>query len=71
MLIWNQYKLHSVHNTTIADQLGLRRDKRIAENRHYNRSLAEIICMCSHQEIALRGHREGEESLNRGNFWKY
>ena len=24
--------------------------------------------MCSHQEIALRGHREGEASRNRGNF---
>ena len=69
VLAWNQYKLNMLHKTTISDQLGLSRNKQIAENPHYIWSLAEIILMCSYQEIALRGHKEGEESMNRGNFF--
>ena len=38
------------------------------ENRHYIRTIAEIILLCARQEIALRGHDETEESLNPGNF---
>ena len=70
MLAWNQYKLNMLHKTTISEQLGLCWNKQIAENRHYMyiRSLVEIVLICSHQEIALRGHKEGEESMNRGNF---
>ena len=64
MLRWNQYKLKLLHKTTISDPLRVCRDKQIAENRHYIQSLAETILLCSHQEIALRGHKEGEESMN-------
>ena len=48
--------------------LGISRTEQVAQNWHYIRTLAEIILLCSHQEITLRGHREGEESRNRGNF---
>ena len=68
MLTGNQYKLNLLLKSTISDQLGLCRNKQIAENRQYNRSLARTFLMCSHQEIALRGHKDGEESINRGNF---
>ena len=68
MLTWNQYKLNLMHKTTISDQPGLCWGKQIAENCHYIRSLAETILSCSHQEIALRGHKEGEEFMNIGNF---
>ena len=37
-------------------------------NRHYVKTIAEIILLCARQEIALRGHDETEESLNPGNF---
>ena len=68
MLVWRQYKLNLLHKTTISDQLGLCQDKQIAENRHYTRLLAETIFLCSHQEITLCGHKEGEKSMNRRNF---
>ena len=58
ILAWNQYKLSLQHKTTISDQLGLCQNKQIAENRHYNQSLAEIILMCRYQKIALPGHKE-------------
>ena len=38
------------------------------KNRHYVKSVAEVLLLCSRQEIALRGHRESIESQNRGNF---
>lgn len=68
VLSWNQYKINSQHKTSISDRLGISRAEQVTQNRHYIRTLAEIILLCSHQEIALRGHREGEDSMNRGNF---
>ena len=68
VISWKQYKLNSYRKTSISDRLGISRAEQVAQNRHYIRTLAEIILLCSHQEIALCGHREGEESRNRGNF---
>ena len=67
IIAWNQYKINSQRKTSISDRLGMCRAEHVAQNRHYVKTLAEII-LCSHQEIALRGHREGEDSINRGNF---
>ena len=65
---WNQYKINSHCKTSISDRLGISRAEQVTQNRHYIKTLAEIILLCSHQEIALRDHREGEHSMNRGNF---
>ena len=32
------------------------------------KTIVEVLLLCSQQEIALRGHRESSDSLNRGNF---
>ena len=32
------------------------------------KTIAEVLLLCSQQEIAFRGHRESSDSLNRGNF---
>ena len=68
VVAWNQYKSNTQHKNSIADQLGIARTEQISRNRHYIKTLAEIVLLCSHQEIALRGHREGEESMNKGNY---
>ena len=44
------------------------RSETIAQNRHYLKTILEILLFYDHQEIALRGHREGRDSSNRGNF---
>ena len=44
------------------------REEQICKNWHCIKTLAEIVLLCSHQKIALRGHHEGEESMNRGNY---
>ena len=54
--------------TSIADRLDAARSQLIAKNRHYLRTILEVLLLCSQQEIALRGHDESEKSLNRGNF---
>ena len=67
VVAWNQYKSNAQHINSIADQLGIARAEQIAHNQHYIKTLAEIVLVCSHQQIALRGHREGEKSMNKGN----
>lgn len=68
VIAWNQYKINSQRKTSISDRLEMCRAEHVEQNWHYVKTLAEIILLCSHQEIALRGHREGEDSINRGNF---
>ena len=48
--------------------MGSARMQQIESNRYYLKMIAEILLLCSHQEITLHGHRETQTSLNRGNF---
>ena len=68
VVAWNQYTLNSQKGTSVSERLGTARVEQIKQNRHYLKSVIEILLLCSHQEIALRGHRESEMSSNRGNF---
>ena len=68
VLTWNDYNLNLQRETTIIrslDKIGM---NVIKENRHYIKTIAEIILLCARQEIALRGYDETEDSLNPGNF---
>ena len=40
----------------------------IQQNRHYLKTIAEVVLLCAKQDLALRGHREGQTSNNKGNF---
>ena len=53
---------------SVADQLGNARAEQVANNRHYIKTIAEVIILCARQDILLRGHREAFDSLNWGNF---
>ena len=65
---WKEYKVNIQHGTTITRSLDKIGKNVIKENRHYVKTIAEIILLCARQEIALRGHDETGESLNPGNF---
>ena len=68
-IAWGQYKIHSKRGTTIDRQMGNdTRSISISQNRHYIKTVAEVLLLCSRQEIAIRGHRESSDSMNRGNF---
>ncbi|XP_011407407.1 PREDICTED: zinc finger MYM-type protein 1-like [Amphimedon queenslandica] len=61
----NQQSQHSIRST-----LSQAWKDQIQNNRHYLMTIVQILLYCAFQEIALRGHREGEDSQNRGNFLK-
>jgi len=53
---------------TIVSQMSTANQKQINENREYIKCLIEIILYFGHQGISFRGHRENEESLNKGKY---
>ena len=67
MVAWEQRKAASQRGS-VADQLGSIRSEQIKQNRHYIKTVAEVLLLCSKQDIAMRGHQGSSESSNRGNF---
>ena len=58
-----------VKNTESGSTADNRMDaKTISNNRHYLKTILEVLLVCSQQEIALQGHKESVNSLNRDNF---
>lgn len=57
---WKQYTLNSERGMSITEQLRSARNEQIKQNCHYLKTIAEILLLCSKQEIALRGHKEAE-----------
>ena len=43
----------------------------VDENRQYLKNIVETLVFIGRQGISLRGHRENEESLNKGNFLEF
>ena len=67
MVAWEQFKM--THDRgSVVEKLGSNRAEQIRKNRHYIKSIAEILLLCSKKEISFRGHDERESSLNKGNF---
>lgn len=64
---WEHFKTAS-STGTVSEQLGSNRYEMIKKNRHYFQAICDVILTCCRQDIALRGHRETADSLNRGNF---
>ena len=45
--------------------------KKVQENRHYIKTVGEVILTTATQNIAQRGHREGDDVINPGNVKKF
>ena len=65
LIAWNEFKRQP---SSVVDQMGGNRQQHIVRNRHYLKTVCEVLLLCSYQEIAMRGHREDEMSTNKGNF---
>ena len=65
---WGDFKRNQQSQTSIASTLRQERRQQIQENRHYMKTIIELLLYCALQEISLRGHREGVNSRNKGNF---
>ena len=67
VIAWEQFRATS-KTGSVAEQLGSNRAEQIKKNRHYIKTIAEVLLLCCRQEISFRGHDESSESLNKGNF---
>jgi len=72
MIMWQEYKQMKYNNT--GSVLQLQSDvyaKQVAENRHYIKTVAEVLLLTAIQNLAQRGHRENlATDDNPGNFKK-
>ena len=68
VVAWKQYKLATQRGSTVSECLGNARSEMIQKNRYYIKSLLEVLLLCSKQGISIRGHKESNNSMNRGNF---
>ena len=68
MYAWNQCKKATEMNTTLLNSLNMNRQKKVEENQHYVKTIANVLLLTATQNIAQRGHRESEDSHNKGNF---
>ena len=64
---WSDYQRNVFEKTSVAQTLSLAYQKKVRKNRHYIKTIAEIILLTVTQDIAQRGHREGNNELNPGN----
>jgi hypothetical protein len=55
------------NNTDVAKQINKQHEKQTSENRMYLKELIRTIIFLARQGLALRGHREDDESENKGN----
>ena len=67
VVAWEQFKATATAGS-VAEQLGSSRAEQIRKNRHYIKTVAEVVLLCSKQEISFRGHDESKDSSNKGNF---
>ncbi|CAF4162315.1 unnamed protein product, partial [Rotaria sordida] len=66
--LWvNAVKNHK-NNNDVAKQLNRQHEKQTSENRLYLKEIIRTVLFLARQGLALRGHREDEESENKGNL---
>lgn len=68
MFAWGENKKAALTDSSIRDALNEAYKQQVLENRKYIKTVAEVLLLTATQNIAQRGHREGEEADNRGNF---
>lgn len=64
---WKDYTANTRESTSIASTLNTQRQQQVL-NKHYIKTVLEVIKYCAFQELALRGHREDQLAKNKGNF---
>ena len=71
VLAWRDFEKAGQENTSLLNILSQDHSKLVQvplKNRHFIKSVAEVLLLTATQNIAQRGHRESEEVDNRGNF---
>ena len=69
VLAWETGKqTHRNPERNVMSLINQQQKKIVDENRQYLKNIVETLVFLGRQGISLRGHRENEESSNRGNF---
>ncbi|KAL6490177.1 hypothetical protein MHYP_G00005220 [Metynnis hypsauchen] len=68
MFSWKQHEMATQTKSCIIDSINKEREKKMMENQAYIKTIAEVLLLTATQNISQRGHRESEDSDNRGNF---
>ena len=68
VIAWEQFRLNQKRGSHIHQQVERVSRQVVEGNRHYIKSIAEIILLCAHEEMALCGHDESSDSLSSGKF---
>ena len=71
VLAWKDYEQNKAKHTTVEQVLNDQYQKKVQENRHYIKTVGEVILTTAIQIIAQRGHREGDDVINPGNVTKF
>ncbi|XP_076348002.1 zinc finger MYM-type protein 1-like [Tachypleus tridentatus] len=68
MQAWAEFKLQKTKGARIQHALDASHAKTVEESQHYIRAMIDALLYTACQNKAQRGHREGSQSDNRGNF---
>lgn len=68
MVAWSDDQIRKLRGTTVPDLVVKDHSKLIKNNRDYMKTVASVLLLTAMQDLAQRGHDEGESSTNRGNF---
>lgn len=68
MYAWNQHKRAIDSNSSMLDVINEDRKKKVEENCTYIKTIADVLLLTASQNIAQRGHRESDDSHNKGHF---
>ena len=70
VMSWNDFERNKAAKTSVEKALNENYRKKVNENRHYMKTIGEIVLITATQNIAQRGHREGDDVSNPGNVKK-
>ncbi|XP_041856904.1 zinc finger MYM-type protein 1-like [Melanotaenia boesemani] len=68
MFAWTENKKNMDKNSSMFGRMDEQKKKQVAENQHYIKTLAEILVLTVTENIAQRGHRESQDSEQKGVF---
>ena len=68
MYAWNQHKKAIESNSSMLDVINEDLKKKVEENCTYIKTIADVLLSTATQNIVQKGHRESDDSHNRGHF---
>ena len=71
MSAWADYELNKKKNSSVEQVMNEQHQKIVRENRHYIKTIGEVILTTVTQNIAQRGCREGDGVNNPGNVREF